>query len=651
MLADPPSRDDVPKGLDAVWHAVAGAVDRAMPRTKRFLRQADSVLAWERRLAGISDARLRARAEVLRERFRLGRETKEDAYEAVAVVREAAWRQMGQRPFPVQLAGGLALASRCIVEMATGEGKTLTAALAATLMGWRGRGCHVVTANDYLARRDAEWMAAVYRFCGLRVAHIENGMPPDERRKAYDADITYCTNKEVAADYLRDRLVLGRRQELGAILLAKKPGGGSVMDRVVQRGLHYAIVDEADCLLIDEAVTPLILCGDSPNPDQVQAFGQASGLTDHLVAGRDYRIDRRRREIGLTEYGKQRLAALATALGAFWRGARRREELIVQALTAREFYLPGRQYMVDGGKVVIVDEFTGRLMPDRQWRDGLHQAIQAKESLAIEPPKETLARMSFQRFFRSYKVLCGMTGTAAEAWREFWQVYRLPVVPVPTHRPCIRERLTDRIFRTEEAKFRAVVERVRAVHQTGRPILVGTRSVAASEHLSRLLEAGGLPHQVLNARYHAEEARIVAEAGQRGRITVATNMAGRGTDIKLGRGVGELGGLHVLATERHEARRIDRQLFGRCARQGDPGSAETMASLEDELVCRYAPRTSMMLRRRYGGAGEEVVSALAGRLFDGAQRRAERLARRQRQAVLAADDWLDRELGFSGAGE
>jgi len=299
--------------------------------------------------------------------------------------------------------------------------------------------------------------------------------------------------------------------------------------------------------------------------------------------------------------------------------------------------------------VVIVDEFTGRLMPDREWRDGLHQAVEAKEFLQVNPPKDTSERVSFQRFFRLYRRLAGMTGTAVEAWREFWQIYHLPVVVIPTNRPCIRKHLPDRVFATESAKWEAVVAEIERIHRQGRPILVGTRSVRNSEHLSRMLTERGLEHQVLNAVRHREEAQIVAGAGQSGRITVATNMAGRGTDIRLGRGVAEIGGLHVLATERHEAGRIDRQLFGRSARQGDPGSAQAMVSLADELVVRYAPRLSASLRRRYGQGAGEISSPWVRRVFDMAQRRAERLALRQRKAVLRADDWLDESLGFAGA--
>lgn len=639
----------MPKGLDAAWDTVVGLAVPLVPRQRRFLRRAGRVLSMEESFSCESDAHLRETAGELRALFRRGRETRGDLDRAFALIREVAFRQLGQRPFAVQVAGAFAMEAGCVAEMATGEGKTLTATMPATVAGWRGLGCHLITVNDYLARRDAEWMALVYRFCGLSVAYIEQGMSPAERRRAYAADITYCTNKEVTADFLRDRLVLGRLRDLPSVLLGQMVDGASVTDRLVQRGLHYAIVDEADSVLVDEAVTPLIISGDAPNPDQIEAFEQAATLAAQLETPRDYHLDERYREIRLTAAGRKTLADIAAPLAGVWNGARRREELVVQALVAREHFACDRQYVIDNGKVVIVDEFTGRLMPDRTWRDGLHQAIEAKESVPVTPVKDTFARISFQRFFRLYRKLAGMTGTAAEAAQELWHIYRLPVVIIPTNRPCIRQHLPDRAYATTTAKWNAVVREMRRIHEVGRPILVGTRSVHASEHLSKLLTAEGFEHQVLNAVRHAEEARIVAEAGQRGRITVATNMAGRGTDIKLGRSVAGLGGLHVIATERHEAGRIDRQLFGRCARQGDPGSAQAFVCLEDELICRYAGRIATALRRRYRECDRALTGLITQHAFGLAQRRAERFAYRQRQGVLRADDWLDESLGFAGS--
>jgi preprotein translocase subunit SecA len=649
MLAQRASSQELPKGLDAIWDAGAGILQRIRPRRTRFLAQAQDVLALHPKYKDISDGRLRQAAADMRDLFRCGRETREQLIEAFAIIREVDFRQLGERPYLVQVAGASAIEAGCIAEMATGEGKTLTATMPAVIAGWRGKGCHVITVNDYLAKRDAEWMQKIYNFCGLTCASIEQATPPPDRRAAYQADITYCTNKEVTADYLRDRLALGRLSGLPSALLAKiAEGTGSGTDRLVQRGLHHAIIDEADSVLIDEAVTPLIISGPAPNAEQVEAFQQAMTLASELAAGRDYRVDQRYREVDLSDAGKGRLEELAESMGGIWAGARRREELVTQALTAREFYLRDKQYIVNEEKIMIVDEFTGRLMPDREWRDGLHQAIEAKEGLKVNPPKETYARISFQRFFRQYKKLSGMTGTAAEAWREFWQIYHTPTVVIPTNRPRIRKNFADRVYTTEAAKWAALVEEIVRVHKTGRPILVGTRSVRSSEYLSTLLAAQGLDHQVLNAVRHAEEAQVVAGAGQAGRITVATNMAGRGTDIKLGRGVAEKGGLHVVAAERHESGRVDRQLYGRSGRQGDPGSAQAIVCLEDELLTRHAAQAGRWLRRRYGNGDQEISSGFIRRVFGAAQKHAESQALKQRKGVLKTDDWLDQYLGFAG---
>ena len=648
MLEQRMSVEPLPKGLDAAWDVGVGLAGRVVPRLKRFFKQAENILAIENQFSELTGAKLRQVAADLREIFRCNRDNSSDLERAYALVREIAFRQIGEKPFPIQIAGALALNAGCIAEMATGEGKTLAATMPVTIAGWRGYGCHVITVNDYLARRDAEWMGRIYRFCGLTVSFIEQQMSPEERRKAYMADITYCTNKEVTADFLRDRLILGNSKGLCSSLLDKIVTGGRVTDRLVQRGLHYAVVDEADSILVDEAVTPLIISGQVPNPQQIELFRQAADIASQLNPEADYQVNHQYREIELTEEGRARLIELAEHIGGFWRGNRRCLELINQALTAKELYLQDKHYVIDDDKIVIVDEFTGRMMPDRTWRDGLHQAIEAKEKVEINPPKDTYARISFQRFFRMYRKLAGMTGTASEAKAEFWQIYHLPVVSVPTNRPCIRKNLPTIVLPTESAKWARIVQEIRSVHDTGRPILVGTRSVRASEHLSELLKAERLEHRVLNAVYHKQEAQIVAEAGQPGKITVATNMAGRGTDIKLGRRVADLGGLHVIAAEPNESARIDRQLYGRGARQGDPGSAQGIFSLEDEIVSRYAKNSTAYLRRKYADNGDNISSPLVRGVFRLAQVRAERLALRRRKSVLRTDHWLDEQLGFAG---
>jgi len=657
MLDQRISGKPLPKGLDAVWDSAIGLAGRAVPRRNRFLEQAGRILALEKQYSQMTDAKLSQTARELQAIFRCNRDKQSDLEHAFALIREVSFRQIMERPFQVQVAGALALENGCIAEMATGEGKTLSAVMAVTVAGWRGKGCHVITVNDYLARRDAEWMGSIYRFCGLSASFIEQITPHEERKAAYMADITYCTSKEAAADFLRDRLVLGRLKGLSSALINNLSSTGrNITGRLLQRGIHCAIVDEADSVLIDEAVTPLIISGEAPNPEQAESFRSAVEIAEKLRPSDDYTVNHRYREVELTEAGKTRIKELTTGMGGFWKGERRCHEMLNFALTAKELYLRDKQYIVSEDKIVIIDEFTGRLMPDRTWRDGLHQAIEAREGVKVTTPKDTYARLSFQRFFRMYKKLSGMTGTAAESVSEFWKIYHLPVVRIPTNRPCIRKTLPNIILPDESAKWDRIVSEVKTIHETGRPILIGVRSVRASEHLSRLLKDENLEHQVLNAIYHRQEAQIVAEAGKEGKITVATNMAGRGTDIKLGRGVAELGGLHVIAAEPNDSGRIDRQLFGRGARQGDPGSAQAIFSLEDEIVSRYAKGIAAYLKRRCTNSQSPTLPPLEKGGMGGfanivirlSQKRAERLAIRQRKAVLKTDHWLDEQLGFTG---
>ena len=641
--------DKLPEGIDAVWDQAAGLLKRHMTSTAKYMARAEQILLLRDTFKDWSDSKVKDECFRLRDIFRLGKDTLEDQNQGFAIIGEAAFRTLKMRPFQVQVAGALALSDGCIVEMATGEGKTLTATMPATIGGWRGKGCHVITVNDYLAQRDAETMTKLYSFCGASVSYIIQDMPPDERQQAYLTDITYCTNKEVSADFLRDRLALGRTRNLSQALLTKlAEGSGSGTDKLIQRGLNYAIIDEADSILIDEAATPLIISGEGPNPEQTKTFEQARDIAAQLEQGTHFKVNRKHKEVDLTKQGRQKLTELTTDLDGIWQGSRRSEEMLLQAITAKEFYLLNDQYVIQEDEVVIVDESTGRLMPDREWRNGLHQAVSAKEGVTIKPPKDTYARISFQRFFRLYKKLSGMTGTASEAKSEFWQIYHLPSVVIPTNRPCIRKMAVDQIFSTNDAKWTAIVDEVRQIHDQERPILIGTRSVHASEHISALLEAEGFEHQVLNAVFHKQEAEIVSGAGQRGRITVATNMAGRGTDIQLGRGVPELGGLHVISTDKNASGRVDRQLVGRCSRQGDPGSAISFVSLEDDLIIRQAPRLSAILRKRFAFTDKNISSAFTRKMVNKTQKRSAKMALEQRKSVLKTDTWLDEYLGFAG---
>ncbi|HSB82458.1 MAG TPA: preprotein translocase subunit SecA [Candidatus Methylomirabilis sp.] len=570
-----------------------------------------------------------------------------------ALIREVADRVLGQRHYDVQLVGGWILLQGQVAEMEAGEGKTLTATLAAATAALAGVPVHVITVNDYLAARDAEWMGPVYRALGLRVGTIIHGMDPAERRAAYAADVTYCTNKEIVFDYLRDRLAVGRRSSRIQLALDRLGGEAARTSRLVLRGLHYGIVDEADSVLIDEARTPLIISGEIHPSAATErtAYETALSLADRLEPDLDYRIEERERMAYLTEAGQVRLSEFARGLGEVWGARMRREELVQQALTATHFFKRDKHYLVNDGKVQIIDEYTGRVMEGRSWERGLHQLIEAKEKCAGTQQNAPMARISYQRFFRRYLRLAGMTGTAREVTGELGSVYGLAVVRVPTNQPLRRRELPGRAYASAAEKWKAMAARVVELHSAGRPTLVGTRSVEASEHVSRLLEAQGLPHTVLNARQDKSEAEIVAQAGEPGRITVATNMAGRGTDIRLIPGVAELGGLHVIATERHEAGRIDRQLFGRCGRQGDPGTYEAIVSLEDELVVVHGNRLWRWLAARLARPGQPVPAWLGDLVFRQAQRAAERTYSRTRHALLEMDEHLDSTLAFSGRGE
>jgi preprotein translocase subunit SecA len=641
------------KGLDATVNGAIGFYRRRRRILKDLRREAEEIDALEDQFRELSDHDLHARIMGFREQFRRGGKDVETlAGPALAAIREASDRKLGLRPFVVQLMGALALHHGHLAEMATGEGKTLTAGLAGVLYGWTRRPCHIVTVNDYLVQRDTEWLRPLYQFCGVRVGCVTAAMEPADRQKGYGCDVTYTTSKELLADFLRDRLRLGvlhdPTRRLIRRLLVPRQGAA---DGLVLRGLHSAIVDEADSVLIDEAVTPLIISTLRKNEMLRDAGLIAQGLVTELKPGRDYQINLRYKEIELSADGRQKIADRCSSLPGLWRGTDRRQEIIRQALVAREFFHRDKQYIVNDGKVVIVDEFTGRPMPQRTWREGLHQAIEAKEGLTVSDPSETVARLSFQRFFRCFHRLSGMTGTAREAAGELWQIYGLPVINIPTNRPCIRDRRPDEVFPTEALKWSAIVKEIDRRHATGQPLLVGTRSVFASERLAQSLQERGLEFRILNAVRLAEEAQIIALAGEPGRITIATNMAGRGTDIKLGQGVAKLGGLHVIATERHESGRVDRQLFGRSARQGDPGSAQAFVSAEDELIRRYLPMSLQSVLRRSLENKVPAYRRVAQTAFALAQRKAQTQSFKQRRSVLKTDTWLEEALSFAGGSE
>ncbi|NIO25469.1 MAG: prepilin peptidase, partial [Gammaproteobacteria bacterium] len=553
-----------PNGDNRFERALAGAVRgiRPPPAARRrawraFLRLVNS---HTETLADAGKNRLADHIENAKRHLHNNGLTQAAIARVFAIVREVAEREVGMRHFDVQLIGGWVMMEGMLAEMRTGEGKTLAATLPACTAALSGIPVHVVSVNDYLVTRDAEEMGPIYSALGLTVGVITEDMDPDARRKAYACDITYCSNKQLVFDYLKDKLALGSGDPGLKLKLESLHSDQPRVDRLLLRGLYYAIVDEADSVLIDEARTPLILSAQSQSEEQVKVCRQALFLAGQLREGTDFILHPRERQLELLDRAEKRLTEIAEPLGGLWTGERRRRELVTQALTAKHLFLRDKQYLVRDDKIQIIDEHTGRVMADRAWERGLHQMIETKENVELTSNRETLARISYQRFFRRYLRLGGMSGTLEEVRGELWSVYGLGVVTVPTNRPMIRSERADLTYRRAVQKWTAIVKRIRAVHKRGRPILVGTRSVEDSEHLSRLLKRVKLEHQVLNAHQDEQEAEIVACAGEKGRITVATNMAGRGTDIKLGPGVKELGGLHVISSERNIARRIDRQL-------------------------------------------------------------------------------------------
>ncbi|MDK3018040.1 preprotein translocase subunit SecA [Pseudodonghicola flavimaris] len=607
--------------------------------TRMFARR---VLRHGRRLTGLSDAELqeevRATAHALRAAD--GRPREALLVRSFAVIRECAGRELGLRHYATQILGARAVLNGAVAEMQTGEGKTLAITLAAGAAALAGRRVHVITANDYLAGRDAETMRGLYARLGLSCAAVVPDCSPEERRAAFAADIVYASGKEVAFTFLRDRVAMGGRAgDIGLRTRAYFEGSALLLP-----GLQFAIVDEIDSVMIDEARTPLILSVPPADAEvEADAARAAHAIASEMKEGRDYRLDRLRRQVDLTAKGCDRLEERAAQLPPAWRPAPIREDALRTAISAIHLHRRDEHYILRDGKVEIVDEYTGRVMPDRSWSAGLHQAVEAKEGVEITSRRITLAQITFQRFFRRYIHLGGMTGTATEAADEFWSVYDLPVVRIPTHKPPRRRTWRPRVSVRAAAKWARVAARARALSAQGRPVLIGTRTVAASEAASAALTALGVAHRVLSAAQDADEAAVIAAAGRAGAVTVATNMAGRGTDILLDEAARAAGGLHVIMTERHSASRIDRQLAGRAGRQGDPGSTEAILSAEDSLLAEFGGRYGRFMARLGGPA---TLSALSD-----AQRRAERSHIRARRRLLELDEQMAENLAFTGTPE
>ena len=584
----------------------------------------DRVNALEPSVASLPDDRLAAKIAEFRQRVENGEPLDDLLPETFAVVREAGKRVLEMRHFDVQLMGGVILHEGRISEMRTGEGKTLVATLPIVLNALTGRGVHLVTVNDYLARRDADWMGRLYRSLGMSVGVIVHGMDDTERQASYRCDITYGTNNEFGFDYLRDNMKFR-------------------VEDMVQRDLHYAIVDEVDSILIDEARTPLIISG--PAEESTSFYTRVNSVIPFLKKDADYTVDEKARQVLLTEdAGIPKLERLLSVDNLYDPGNIEVLHHVNQALKAHILFHRDVDYMVKDGEVVIVDEFTGRLMPGRRWSDGLHQAVEAKEGVKIENENQTLATITFQNYFRMFDKLAGMTGTADTEAAEFQQIYKLAVTIVPTNQPMVRQDLSDQIYRTEKEKFQAVLEEVKELHAQGRPVLVGTVSIEKSERLSGLLTRHGVPHNVLNAKHHEQEAQIIAEAGHPGRVTIATNMAGRGVDIKLGEGVVGKGGLHIIGTERHESRRVDNQLRGRAGRQGDPGSSRFYLSLEDDLLRIFgSDRISPIMEKLGMEEGEPIEHPLINRAVENAQKKVEGHNFDIRKHLLEYDDVMNKQ--------
>ncbi|MGM0502194.1 MAG: preprotein translocase subunit SecA [Bacillota bacterium] len=575
--------------------------------------------------ASLSDEELKDKTEEFKERYQAGESLDDLLVEVFAVVREAADRVTEMRPYDVQVLGGIVLHQGRIAEMKTGEGKTLVATMPAYLNALTGKGVHIVTVNDYLAERDSEWMGQVYEFLGLEVGVILEDMDYEERKEAYQADVVYGTNNQFGFDYLRDNMAVNE-------------------DEIVQGELNFAILDEVDSILIDEARTPLIISG--PTEDSPQMYYKFARLARRLVLDRDYEVDEKASSVILTDEGIDRVENSLGIDNLY--DNQHMDELhhINQAIKAKELMQRDKDYIVKNGEVHIVDEFTGRLMSGRRYSEGLHQAIEAKEGVDIQRETQTMASVTFQNFFRMYNKLSGMTGTAATEAEEFEEIYDLDVVVVPTNEPVIREDLPDVIYKNEAAKFRAVVRDIKEKHERGQPVLVGTVAIEKSEELSRRLKKEGIPHEVLNAKYHEREAEIIKGAGQKGSVTIATNMAGRGTDIVLGAGVVELGGLHVIGTERHESRRIDNQLRGRSGRQGDPGSSRFYVSLEDDLMRLFGSDKITGIMETLGLDEDQAIEHdMISSSISRAQKKVESRNFSIRKSILEYDEVLHKQRG------
>ena len=598
-------------------------LDSEYKELKRFDKLADEIISLEDSMANLKDEDFKNKTNEFKERLSKGETLDDILVQAFALAREACYRGIGEKPFKVQIIGGLAIHYGNIAEMKTGEGKTLTTVLPAYVNSLTGKGVHVVTTNEYLSDRNANWMKPIYDLLGVSVGVNLRDMTPKEKQDVYNCDITYSTNNEIGFDYLRDNMVVNKE------------------DRV-QRPLNYCIIDEVDSILIDEARTPLIISGGKANSNSL--YIEANRAVKNLKEDEDYTVDLKTKSVSLTEEGSKKIEKILNIKNLYDIDNAGLVHHLNQALKANYAFAKDVDYVVSDGQVIIVDQFTGRLMQGRQYSDGLHQAIEAKEGVTINVETKTMATITFQNLFRMYNKLSGMTGTAKTEEEEFRNIYNMYVICIPTNKPVIREDLADLVYATEKGKYKAIINTVKEIHSKGQPILIGTISVESNEHLSGLLKKAGLPHEVLNAKNHEREAEIIAKAGEKGAITLATNMAGRGTDIKLGEGVKELGGLCVIGTERHESRRIDNQLRGRAGRQGDPGMSQFFVSFEDDLMRRFGTdRIKTMLQSLGVDEDMAIRSKTLTKSIETAQKRVEGNNYDIRKSLLDYDNVLNEQ--------
>ena len=632
-------------GFNSFIQSLSGRLYALYPHQLFLLREAKKIAKLSLTYELLNEEQFTQKVQELRVKFKLGKvkRSRKLLHQALALICEASFRTLQIRPYTVQILGSLSMYENFIIEMHTGEGKTITAGLTAVLHAWGGKPCHIVTSNDYLASRDAEELREFYEICGLSVGFIGGEMQRDERRANYKKSIIYATSNEILADFLRDQMESSYAENFNALLL--KSLKKEAKDESVVQGLHNIIIDEADSLLADEAIIPLIISVPKENKPLIDAIVSIGAVSTQLKEREHYTLSTKHKEVFFTKEGEAFIEELSECFTPLWKSKNRREYLLKQAIIARTFYLNGTHYVIVDSKLIIIDEKTGRLVPNRSWGNGLHQAVEAKEGIELSDPTETHIKMSFQRFFRLYKNISGMSGTLQKLESELWHIYNLAILKIPKRIPNQYKILKEQILENKEEKWKVVVEEIVKIYERKQPILIGTRSIKDSENLSIELKKRNIPHQILNALHHEEEAEIISKAGELEMVTIATNMAGRGTDIKVNQEGLEVGGLHVIATERHDSERVDKQLFGRTARKGQPGTVQQIVCLEDDLLMNNTSKwfRNKAMSRVKNIFWESIILFEYKRL----QKRSDKKASKMRRSILKNDFSVQRMLSFS----